>query len=327
MRRIALSPTDFVLSFLVLLGLGLLPLWVRSEYWLGILITALYFAMLAVSWNLLAGITGLFSMAPAAFAMVGAYTTGLLHHHGGLGPGVGIPAGVVVSALIGFALGRVTLRLRGVYLALTTLAFAEILRLVIANSIEITRGDLGLSVSGIFRGDKIPTFYLFLGILVAYQFVLVWLLRTRAGLYFRAIRDDELGAMGRGVDVVRYKTLAFTVSSAGCGLAGALFVHFLQLASPEMGLILQTGLVISMVVIGGMGTATGPLVGAVLVEVTSEALRAVGVRHMLVFALIVILIGRFFRDGLVGLVARLARRTLPAAAPVPAAAEEGAVRQ
>ena len=327
MRRIALSPTDFVLSFVVLIGLGLLPLWVRSEYWLGILITALYFAMLAVSWNLLAGITGLFSMAPAAFAMVGAYTTGLLHHHGSLGPEVGIPAGVVVSALIGFALGCVTLRLRGAYLALTTLAFAEILRLVIANSIEITRGDLGLSVSGILRGDKIPTFYLFLGILVAYQLVLVWLLRSRAGLYFRAIRDDELGAMGRGVDVVRYKTLAFTVSSAGCGLAGALFVHFLQLASPEMGLILQTGLVISMVVIGGMGTATGPLVGAVLVEVTSEALRAVGVRHMLVFALIVILIGRFFRDGLVGLVARLARRTLPAAAPAPATAEEGAVRQ
>jgi branched-chain amino acid transport system permease protein len=280
-----------------------------------------------VSWNLLAGITGLFSMAPAAFAMVGAYTTGLLHHHGGVGPLVGIPAAVVVSALVGFALGRVTLRLRGAYLALTTLAFAEILRLVIANSIEITRGDLGLSVSDIFGGAKIPTLYLFLGVLVGYQLVLVWLLRTRAGLYFRAIRDDELGAMGRGVDVVRYKTLAFTVSSAGCGLAGALFVHFLQLASPEMGLILQTGLVISMVVIGGMGTATGPLVGAVLVEVTSEALRAVGVRHMLVFALVVILIGRFFRDGLVGLVARLARRPLPAAAPVPAAAEEGAARR
>jgi len=326
MRRLALSPTDFVLSFGVLIGLGLAPLGVRSEYWLGILITAVYFAMLAVSWNLLAGIAGLFSMAPAAFAMVGAYTTGLLHHHGGFGPLVGIPAAVVVSALIGFALGRVTLRLRGAYLALTTLAFAEILRLVIANSIEITRGDLGLSVSGILGGAKIPTLYLFLGVLVAYQLVLVWLLRTRAGLYFRAIRDDELGAMGRGVDVVRYKTLAFTVSSAGCGLAGALFVHFLQLASPEMGLILQTGLVISMVVIGGMGTATGPLVGAVLVEVTSEALRAVGVRHMLVFALVVILIGRFFRDGLVGLVARLARGPLPAAAP-PAALEEGAARR
>jgi len=218
-------------------------------------------------------------------------------------------------ALVGFALGRVTLRLRGAYLALTTLAFAEILRLVIANSIEITRGDLGLSVSGIFGGAKIPTLYLFLGVLVGYQLVLVWLLRTRAGLYFRAIRDDELGAMGRGVDVVRYKTLAFTISSAGTGLAGALFVHFLQLASPEVGLIFQTGLVICMTVIGGMGTATGPLIGAFLVEYASEALREVGVRHLLVFALAVILLGRFFRDGLMGLVPRFMPRRALAPAP------------
>src|SRR5439155_1424785 len=197
MRKIALSPADYRLAFVVLGVVALVPLAVRSEYWLGVVITGLYFAMLAQNWNLLAGITGLFSMAPAAFAMVGAYTTGLL-------------------------------------------------------------------------------------------------LRSRVGLFLLAIRDDEVGAVARGVDVVRYKTLAFTISSAGCGIAGALFVHFLQLASPELGLILQTGLVISMVVIGGMGTVTGPLVGALLMEVAAEALREVGVRHLLVFSAMVILVGRFF---------------------------------
>jgi branched-chain amino acid transport system permease protein len=299
-RRIALSSADYGLSFAVLAVVALLPVVVRSEYWLGILITGAYFAMLAVSWNLLAGITGLFSMAPAAFAMVGAYTTGLLHHHWALGPVVGIPAAPVVAAVVGLALGRITLRLRGAYLALTTLAFSEILRLVIANSIEWTRGDLGLGVVGIFGGAKLPILYLFLAVLGAFQIALLVLLRSKVGLFLRAIRDDELGAMGRGVNVVRYKTLAFSLSSAGCGLAGALFVHFIQLASPELGLILQTGLVISMVVIGGMGSATGPLVGAFLVEVASEALRVVGVRHLLVFALVVILVGRFFREGLIG---------------------------
>lgn len=315
MRRIALSTADYRLAFAVLAAVALLPLVVRSEYWLGILITGAYLAMLAVSWNFLAGITGLFSMAPAAFAMIGAYTTGLLHHHLGIGPALGIPAAAAVAAAVGFALGRITLRLRGAYLALTTLAFSEILRLVIANSIEWTRGDLGLSVVGILGGAKVPILYLFLGVLAAYQVCLVVLLRSKVGLFLRAIRDDELGAMGRGVDVVRYKTLAFTVSSAGSGLAGALFVHFIQLASPELGLILQTGLVISMVVIGGMGTATGPLVGAFLVEVASEALRAVGVRHLLVFALVVVLVGRFFRDGLMGLLPRLLRPRLPAREP------------
>lgn len=307
MRRVALSAADYRLSFALVAVVALLPLGVQSQYWLGILITAVYFAMLAQSWNLLAGITGLFSMAPGAFAMTGAYTTGLLYHHLGIGPVIGLPAAALVSALVGFALGRVTLRLRGAYLALTTLAFSEILRLVIANSIEWTRGDLGLSVVGIFEGAKLPILYLFLGVLAAYQVCLMLLLRSRTGLFLRAIRDDELGAMGRGVDVVRYKTLAFSVSSAGSGLAGALFVHFLQLASPELGLILQTGLVISMVVIGGMGTATGPLLGAFLVEILSEALRAVGVRHLLVFSLVVILIGRFFREGLMGLVSLVMR--------------------
>ena len=305
MRKIELSLADHRLAFAVLAALALLPVVVRSEYWLGVLITGLYFARLAQNWNLLAGITGLFSMAPAAFAMVGAYTTGLLYHHLGLGPAVGVPAAAVVSAAVGFGLGRITLRLRGAYLALTTLAFSEILRLVIANSIEWTRGDLGLSVPDIFGGAKVPTFYLFLGVLAAGQGLLMLLLRSRAGLFLLAIRDDEVGAVARGVDVVRYKTLAFTISAAGCGVAGALFVHFLQLASPELGLILQTGLVISMVVIGGMGTATGPLVGALLVEVAAEALRGVGVRHLLVFSAMVILIGRFFREGLMGLVTRL----------------------
>lgn len=316
-RRIALAPADYRLSFGLAALLALLPVVVRSEYWLGVLITALYFAMLAVSWNLLAGITGLFSMAPAAFAMVGAYTTGLLAHHGGHGPVIGVPAAAMVSALVGFGLGRLTLRLRGAYLALTTLAFSEILRLVVANSIEWTRGDLGLTVPALLAGAKLPILYLFLGVLVAYQTALMLLLRSKVGLFLRAIRDDELGAMGRGVDVVRYKTLAFTISSAGSGVAGALFVHFLQLASPELGLILQTGLVISMVVIGGMGTATGPLLGAVLVEVASEALRAVGVRHLLVFSLLVILVGRFFREGVMGLVAWALRVRLAADRPVP----------
>jgi branched-chain amino acid transport system permease protein len=306
-RKLALSPADHRLAFAVLGAVALLPIAVSSEYWRGVIITGLYFAMLAQNWNLLAGITGLFSMAPAAFAMVGAYTTGLLYHHAGLGPWVGVPAAALVSAAVGFGLGRITLRLRGAYLALTTLAFAEILRLVIANSIEWTRGDLGLSVVGIFGGAKVPILYLFLGVLGTYQTLLMLLLRSRVGLFLLAIRDDEVGAMARGVDVVRYKTLAFTISSAGCGIAGALFVHFLQLASPELGLILQTGLVISMVVIGGMGTATGPLVGALLVEVAAEALREVGVRHLLVFSALVILVGRFFREGLMGLPARLRR--------------------
>lgn len=289
---------------LALLGaVALVPLAVSDPYWLGVLVVSMYFALLASGWNLLAGYTGQFSLAPAAFAMIGAYTTGLLCHHAGASPWVGIPAAVAVSAAIGMILGRIVLRLGGPYLALTTLSFAEIARLVVANSYGFTRGDLGLGVPGIFE-SRLAYYYLFAGALAAVQLGLMALLRSSAGLFLQAIRDDEVAAASRGVDVVFWKTAAFTASTAVSGLAGALYAHFSQLVSPELGLIAQSGLVICMVVIGGMGTLVGPLAGAFLVYLLSEALREAGGVQLIVFALAVILFARFFREGLAGLARR-----------------------
>jgi branched-chain amino acid transport system permease protein len=260
----------------------------------------MYFAMLAVSWNLLAGYTGQFSLAPATFGMIGGYVTGLLSYHFNAGALFGISAAIVVSASIGFALARLVMRLRGPYLALTTLAFGEIVRLLISNSIEITRGDLGLNVPGLF-GNRLAYYYLMLTVLVVVQVGIFVLLRGPAGLYLRAIRDDEIAAAGRGVEVVRWKTNAFTLSAAISGLAGALYGHFAQLVSPEMGLVSQSGLIISMVVIGGIGTMIGPVGGALLLYATSEVLREAGGYQLIVFALLVIIFARFFRAGLWGL--------------------------
>jgi branched-chain amino acid transport system permease protein len=294
-------------SFVFLAVVALLPLVVRVPYWLGVLIVSMYFAIVAAAWNLLAGYTGQFSLAPATFAMIGGYSSGLLYHHFQISPWVGIPVGVVACGVIGFLLGVVVLRLKGPYLALTTLSFAEIIRLVIGNSYTLTRGDLGLSVPAIFE-DRLAYYYLFLLVLVVVQLGLYVLVRSRAGLYLQAIRDDDVAAAGRGVNVVLWKTASFSLSSAICGLAGGIYVHFILLASPEIGLVLETGLVLSMAVIGGMGTLVGPLLGAFLVEISSEAFRDVGLSHMLVFSLMVILVGRFFREGLWGLLERLRDR-------------------
>ena len=170
---------------------------------------------------------------------------------------IGIPAAIVGTALLGLAAGRLVLRLKGPYLALTTLSFAEIARVVIGNSYEFTRGDQGLNVPALMRQPR--------GLLLPLPrraargagVHLRLLMRGRAGRFWLAIRDDPIGAESRGIDVVRYKTLAFALSCAICGLAGSLYGTFSQLVSPELGLLLQTGLVISMVVIGGMGTLTG----------------------------------------------------------------------
>jgi branched-chain amino acid transport system permease protein len=298
---------EFAVSLLALAAVAMLPQVVVNEYWRGVLIVSMYFALLAAAWNLLAGYTGQFSLAPATFGMIGAYTTGLLSYHFGASPPVGIGAAIVVAAVIGFALGRIVLRLSGPYLALTTLSFAEIFRLVIGNSIEITRGDLGLNVPGLFD-RRLAWYYLMLAVLAAVQIGLFLLLRRPAGLYLRAIRDDEIAAASRGVKVVVWKTNAFTISAAISGLAGALYGHFAELVSPELGLIGQTGIIISMAVIGGLGTLVGPIVGAFLVYVASEFLRDFGGYQLVIFALLVIIFARFFREGLWGLVYRAVER-------------------
>lgn len=298
---------EFSLSLAFLALVGAVPIAVSNPYWLGVMIVSMYFALLAVGWNLLAGYAGQFSLAPAGFAMIGAYATGLLSHHWNISPWIGLPASILAAGAIGMALGRIVMRLRGPYLALTTLSFAEIMRLIIGNSYDFTRGDLGLNVPGIFD-DRLAYYYLFLAVLVAIQIGLFLLLRSKAGLYLQAIRDDELAAASRGVDVVFWKTAAFTVSSALSGLAGALYGNFSQLVSPELGLITQTGLVISMVVIGGIGSLVGPLLGAFLVYVSSEMLREAGGIQLIVFSLLVIVFARFYREGLWGLAKHLFAR-------------------
>jgi branched-chain amino acid transport system permease protein len=197
----------------------------------------------------------------------------------------------------------VVLRLKGPYLALTTLSFAEIARVVVYNSYDFTRGDQGLNVPALMA-SRVGYYYLFLAVLAATLVLLYFLMRGRAGFFWLAIRDDETGAESRGINVVRYKTIAFALSCALCGLAGSLYGTFSQLVSPELGLLLQTGLVIAMVVIGGMGTLTGPVVGALLVYLVSEWLREFGGIQLIVFSLAVIIFARFFRGGLWGIVTR-----------------------
>ena len=298
---------DMGAALAICAALALVPLFVSGPYALGIILVSIYFAIIALGWNLLAGYTGQFSLAPAAFAMIGGYTTALLGHYLHVPLALGIPAAIVSAALFGWVLGKLVLNLSGPYLSLTTLAFAEIARVVIGNSHEFTRGDQGMHVATLTQ-SRIGYYYIFLGTLVAVLVLLYGLLRGRLGRFMMAVRDDPVGASSRGIDVVRTKTIAFCISCALCGLAGSLYGTFSQLVSPELGLLQQTGLVLSMVVIGGMSSLTGALLGAVLVYLSSEWLRGFGDVQIIVFALLVILFARYLPGGLWGLAARLLQR-------------------
>lgn len=302
---------DFLFSFLMLLVIGILPRFVLSTYWRGILVVALFYALAAMGWNLLGGYAGQFSVAPAAFVLIGMYTSALLVHYRDWSPAASIPMSVISTGVIGVLLGWLCLRLRGPYLALTTIAFAEVTRGLIRFSYDVTRGDLGLSVPQLYgEGGRLAYYYTFLAVVALVQVGLYLLVRSRVGLYLKSIRDDEVAASGRGVNVVLWKTCAFALSSVICGLAGGLYVHFIGLASPEMGLILQSALIIGMAVIGGMGTLGGPVAGALLLQPLSEYVREFGLQHMVIFSFLMILIIRFWRTGLYGSLKRLAERAI-----------------
>ncbi len=300
---------DFWSLLIVLLLMCFLPLLDLSDYTLGILIVAMYLAIVAMSWNLLAGYCGQFSMAPAAFAMIGGYIVGLSDFHAQLSLWISVPLAIVGTAILGALLGLTVTRLKGPYLSLTTLSFAEISRVIISNSHEYTRGDQGLNVPSMMN-DRLSYYYFFIVLVLLTGVFIYWLMRSKLGGFLLAIRDDQEGAESKGIDIVFYKLVAFTISCSLCGFAGAMYGSFSQLVSPEMGLLQQTGLVISMVVIGGIGSLTGPVIGAILVYLGSEWLREIGNIQMIVFAFVVIIFARFFRTGIWGFCLGLKQRLL-----------------
>ncbi|MDR5695475.1 MAG: branched-chain amino acid ABC transporter permease [Armatimonadota bacterium] len=291
-----------------LAGLLLLPFAVGS-YAQHVLVVSLYYVVLASSWNLLAGYTGLFSLAHHAFAALGGYTSGMLAVHAGVPVPLGILAGVILAGAAGYGLGALTLRMRAIYLALATWAFAESLRLIIAAEYKFTRGDLGLRVPHLF-GTSNPRvhYYIFLALALLTVVAIRALLHSKIGYRLRAIRDDEEAAATTGINTVRWKKFAFAVTSAMAGMAGAFYGHYIGLLSPVSIKFTEMATIIIMVIVGGLRTISGPIVGAVFVEVLSEVLRLSGEVRMVLFALLVIVLMRLYPGGLMAFVRSVARR-------------------
>ena len=291
-----------------------------SEYHTHILVISLYYVILAVGWNLLAGYTGQFSLAHHTFAGIGAYTSALLVQRTGLPILVGVAAGTVVAAVAGYGLGTLCLRMRAIYLALATWAFAESVRLLVAVEYQITRGDLGLAAPLLFGTPRArPYYYLFLGLALVSLLVAWQIVHSRVGAYLRAIRDDEEAAAAMGVDTFKWKRFAFVVSAVFAAIAGAFQGHYIGLLSPTPMKFNEMATVVIMVIAGGLRTFAGPAIGAIFIEVLSELLRGWGEIRMVLFALFVIAVVRLYPAGLVGLLRAIAQRIgsrLPGLAPL-----------
>ncbi|HVM79178.1 MAG TPA: branched-chain amino acid ABC transporter permease [Stellaceae bacterium] len=287
----------------VTLALALVPLFAR-EYTVHVLVQCLYYTILAASWNLLAGMTGQFSLAHQSFAAIGGYTTGLLIRYFETPLWLSIPAAMLLSAALGYLLGRIVLRMRAIYLAIATWAFAETFHILLTAAYPITRGELGLSVPSLF-GHLRPTpyYYTFLALAAATILGMYLLVRSPIGYFMRAIKDDELRAETLGVDTTRVKVLVFALTSAIAGLAGAFYAHYDVVLSPQRADFSVMATLIIMVVVGGLGSFVGPLIATAPIHLTLIFLQKYGEWDMVVFALLVIALMRSYIGGLAALFA------------------------
>jgi branched-chain amino acid transport system permease protein len=246
---------------------------------IGILICI--YIVLTTSLNLIVGFTGLLNIGHAAFFGIGAYTSALLTL-------LGVPwifaliAGFIMAGIFGFLIAVPCLRLRGDYLAIATLGFGEIIRAIMKNWVGLTRGPLG--IPGIPKAElfgyafNTPAKFLILSIIIAaiVVFIIYRITHSPFGRVLRSIREDEIAAQAMGKDIVRYKVTATVLGAAFAGIAGSMYAHYITFIDPTTFTLSETILILCMVVLGGMGSIKGSVIGAIILIILPEPIRFLG---------------------------------------------------
>lgn len=273
------------------------PLWLGNLYYLHILITTGIFIIAAMSLNLLLGYTGQLSLGHVAFFGIGAYTSALIS----LGFDLHITddftyvlspkpiwfaaiCGIICAGLCGWLIGRISFKVRGAYFVIVTVSFAEVVRLISLNWLDLTEGPMALNnisplaiaVPGFFDytfWSKQSNYYVVLIVAVTSFILIRRIVQSRAGRAMVALRENEPLAMSVGIDVTKYLVVATVISAALAGAAGVLYTHYVRIVDPDIFLFIYTVTMVIMVVTGGKGTLAGPIVGGFIFGILPEALR------------------------------------------------------
>lgn len=294
--------------FFILVAVLLLAMpYIISQYALRIAIMIGIYSILALSLNMVTGYTGQVSLGHAAFYALGAYCSALLTTKLEMNFFITIIISAVFAAVFGLLLGIPVLRLSGTYLAITTLGFCEVVRMVFLNWESVTNGALG--VTGIPKpslfGYNITLankgyYYLVLVFLVITVLCVVAIIRSKMGRAMIAIREDETAAAMMGIRTTKYKIIAFVVSAFFSGLAGALYAHLIGYIDPNTFTFDTSIMILSIVILGGMGTIEGMFLGAVLLVSFPEVLRFMQEYRFVVYGLILVIMMRFRPQGILG---------------------------
>lgn len=317
---------DLVPIVILVALLALVPVFVTANTVLNFLVFTLIIALTAQGWNILGGFGGQFSFGHAAFFGTGAYAAALLQVRLGINPWIAFAIGSAAGALVGWVIGYLSFRsgLRGSYFALVTLAFAEVLR-ILANAATFTGGAAGVLIKLDVRPENFQfesrgAFFWIALALVGFVLVLTrWIERSRFGAQLVAVRENEAAAKALGVDTLRVKLGAITLSGAVTAAAGGLYAqYFLYVdANIAYGTWISVEAILAPIV-GGLGTVFGPLVGAValhgLGEITKLAAGSVPGIDLMVFGALLVVAVAFAPDGILGLLRRFRRSVQPSGA-------------
>ncbi len=290
---------------LVLLLLTVIPIFMNN-YYVDVLTIAGIYTVLALGLNIVVGLAGLLDLGYIAFYAVGAYSYGILNTEFGIAFWPALIIGALLSALCGIMLGIITLRLRGDYLAIVTLGFLMIVHLILNNWDGLTHGPNGIlgieppSLGGFIFSSPMHFYYLILLLAGLAVFVVNRINNSRIGRAWIAMREDEIAASAMGINVTYMKILAFALGASWAGLAGVFFAGRYAFISPESFTFFETVLVLSMVVLGGMGSITGVIIGVALLIILPEVFREFQDYRMLAFGGAMTLMMIFRPQGLIG---------------------------
>ena len=315
-RRMAREPRFYIPA---LIGVGVFVLafpFVFSLYQTNIMITALIYVITGLGLNIVVGLAGLLDLGYVAFYAVGAYSYALLNYHFGLGFWVVLPIGAGMGLIFGILLGFPVLRLKGDYLAIVTLGFGEIIRLVLENWNEFSFGPSGIAniprpgLFGIEMSLQQATIYLYFVMIflaLATIFVVRRLQDSRIGRAWIALREDEVACQAMGIDKTRTKLSAFAMGATWAGMAGVVFAAKTTFINPASFTLWESIIILCVVVLGGMGSVLGVIFGALALILLPEYLRVFSEYRLLVFGAILVVMMVFRPGGIVSQVRRTYR--------------------
>lgn len=284
----------------------IVPLLSSSNYFMGVMCRILLYTVLAGSLNVINGYTNQFNLGHAGLMAVGAYTGAIMQTRFGVPFWIAIFIAAIFAAFIGFLISIPTYKLSGIYLSIVTLGFSEIIRLIALNWTAVTGGPLGIkdipapNFFGLHIRKANHYYYIFLVFAVIFLFITNRVLKSRVGRAWMSIREDQVAARSLGVEITKYKALNFIYGAFFAGMAGAIYAPYLQYIDSTIFTLDEGFNILSMVIIGGMGTLTGPVVGSVIVNVLNEVLRPVSQFRLVAYGALIIIMMWWRPQGLVG---------------------------